>query len=244
MEAYKGNALVSIFKSMEVLCEFPDQVIVLKGTSVVCGLNGRSAGLQQRFIDHAATVDFSKYVRALLAAKNGDARYVKSILAHGAEATAHMEKMLLDAKTTGEAMIEVAKLYSKEERAAFRDGGEFPAGMVEKIVKNVMHIAAMLFQNHPNAGTLPHYKHLPNTFIFRSSLCMYLLALDWAVRGGVQNVSAAKLRNDTVDMNFVTFATYFDGLLTADAKTARLHREARIWLSALFGCQLPGGISA
>jgi hypothetical protein len=115
--------------------------------------------------------------------------------------------------------------------------------MVDKVVKNVLHIAAQLFHGHPNARRWPSYEELPNTFIFRASLCMYLLALDWAARGGVGSTSAAKLRNDTVDMNFAAYATYFDGLLTADSKTARLHQEARIWLSALFDCKLPGGFS-
>ncbi len=32
MEAYKGDTLVSIYKSMATLCDFPTQVIVLKGT--------------------------------------------------------------------------------------------------------------------------------------------------------------------------------------------------------------------
>lgn len=243
MEAYKGDTLASIFKSMEVLCEFPSQVIVLRGTRAACGLSGRLAGLQRRLIDQTSTRKFPVYARSLLAAKHGDSRHVESILAHGTEASAHMETMLRDAETTGEAIEEIAKLHSKEERAAFRNGDSFPAGMVDKVVTNVMNIAASLFQTHPNARRWPHYDHLPNTFLFRSSLCIYLLALDWAARGGVQSASAAKLRNDTVDMNFVTFATYFDGLLTSDAKTARLHQEARIWLSSLFDCKLPGSLS-
>jgi len=243
MEAYKGDTLVSAFKSMEVLCEFPGQVIVLRSTRVACGLSGRLAGLQRRLIDHSQTREFPIYVRSLLAAKRGDTRYVKPLLTHGAEASAHMETMLRDAETTGETIEEIAKLHSKEERAAFRNGDGFPVGMVNKVVKNVMQIAAQLFQNHPNASRWPPYEQLPNTFIFRSSLCMYLLALDWGARGGVRHASPAKLRNDTIDMNFAAYATYFDGLLTADAKTERLHQEARIWLSALFDCALPGGLS-
>ncbi|RDJ01383.1 hypothetical protein B5K06_33615 [Rhizobium grahamii] len=32
MEAYKGDTLISIFRSMEIVCEFPRQIIVLKTT--------------------------------------------------------------------------------------------------------------------------------------------------------------------------------------------------------------------
>ena len=46
MEAYKGDTLGTIYRSMEILADYPKQVIVLKGTQVVCGLRGRGAGLQ------------------------------------------------------------------------------------------------------------------------------------------------------------------------------------------------------
>jgi hypothetical protein len=72
MEAYKGNTLVSIFRSMALLSDFPRQVIVLKTTDVVCGLSGRRAGLHRRLIDHEQTRDFPKYCDRLLAAKLGD----------------------------------------------------------------------------------------------------------------------------------------------------------------------------
>src|SRR6266851_566608 len=56
MEAYKGDTLASIFKSMAILADFPRQVIVLKTTGVLCGLSGRRAGLQRRMIDDEQTL--------------------------------------------------------------------------------------------------------------------------------------------------------------------------------------------
>jgi hypothetical protein len=47
-------------------------------------------------------------------------------------------------------------------------------------------------------------------------------------------VSAQRLRNDLVDINFAAFATYFDGLLTADDKLASIYLEAKIWLEKVF----------
>lgn len=43
MEAYKGDTLLSIFASMEILAAYSGQVIVLKGTQAVCGLVGTGA---------------------------------------------------------------------------------------------------------------------------------------------------------------------------------------------------------
>jgi hypothetical protein len=39
-------------------------------------------------------------------------------------------------------------------------------------------------------------------------------------------VSHEKLRNDTVDVNFVAFATYFDGPLTNDKRAADIYARA------------------
>jgi hypothetical protein len=47
MEAYKGDTLASLFRSMEIVAHFPKQVIVLKATSIICGLTGREAASQE-----------------------------------------------------------------------------------------------------------------------------------------------------------------------------------------------------
>lgn len=114
--------------------------------------------------------------------------------------------------------------------------------MVDKTVRNVLEIAGTAFRDHPNGNRTPKYAELPNTFIFRAALCTYLLALEWSARGGAKDATPEKLRNDFVDMNFAAYATYFDGLMTTDAKVHRIHKEARLWLAALFGCELPGGL--
>jgi hypothetical protein len=38
MEAYKGDTLKSIYRSMEILAQHPQQVIVLRGTQEICAL--------------------------------------------------------------------------------------------------------------------------------------------------------------------------------------------------------------
>ena len=139
MEAYKGDTLVSIYKSMEILGDFPSQVIVLKNTRVACGLSGRGSGLQKRLIDEAQTSEFPLYVQHLQAAKRGNLSLQRQLLDHGKEATAHLERLLADAQTAGVAMEEIAAMYSKEERSVIRTGQPYPAAMVDRIVRNMVH---------------------------------------------------------------------------------------------------------
>jgi hypothetical protein len=237
MEAYKGNTLASIFKSMAILADFP-----LKGTRSACAQRGRLAGLQRRLIDEEQTKGFPEFVENLRRAESGDAHLERQLLEHGREATAHLHKMLVDAESTAAVIEDIATLYSKEERRLLRAGDVLPGPAVDKIVRNVLYIAGKAFHEHPDVNFVLKYDQLGNTFIFRAALCTYLLALDWGARGGARDANPVKFRNDFVDMNFAAYATYFDGILSADAKVRRLHGEVRIWLTALFGCQLPSGL--
>ena len=45
MKAYKGNTLKSIFKSLQILRNYPKQVIVLKGARRIGKLSARGKGL-------------------------------------------------------------------------------------------------------------------------------------------------------------------------------------------------------
>ncbi len=243
MEAYKGDTLASIYKSMAIVADFPDQVLVLKNTVVACGLSSRGAGLQKRLIHQAQTREFAKYARGIHLAKNGNLALQRQLLKHGKEATAHLDRMLEDAKSTGAVFDDLAKAYSKDERRLVRNRQSYTPEMVDKIVRSVIRTAGKIFKDHPSVKVLPTYEELPNTFIFRAALCGYLLALDWGARGGAKDARAGTLRNDMIDMNFAAYATFFDGLLSADAKVNRIHQEARLFLSALFDCHMHSGMA-
>jgi len=86
MEAYKADTLDVLYCSMEILSQYPKQVIVLKGTQAVCGLSGRGAGLQKRLIDQKQTLGFAKYSAHLIAAKRGDRHVQTQLLNYAREA--------------------------------------------------------------------------------------------------------------------------------------------------------------
>lgn len=241
IEAYKGSSLEGIYRSMSILSDFPDQVIILKVTSVVCGLNGRGSGLQKRLIDQRQTKEFGEFLHDLDAARSGNLAIQQRLLNHASAANVQMTRILKNMKELGEAFATTAKLLSKEERGDIRENRAFTPDFIEKTVKSVLGIATVTFGQHPMVTAAPKYGEWLNTFIFRNALCTYLLALDWAARGGVQDAKPESLQNDMVDMNFVCYATFFDGLLSNDAKSIRIHKQARQWLKDVFQCRLNGG---
>jgi hypothetical protein len=234
MEAYKDNTLVSIYRSMAILAEFPTQVIVLKGTQFVCGLKGSASEISRQMIDDEQTREFSEYCRNLKAAEAGNSLLQGQLLDLGREANAHMERMLKDAKGMGAAFEGIAKTYTANELRILRTGATYTGPLIERTIKNILLFAGFLFKDHPGVNALPQARELTDRFIFRMALCGFVLALRWISVNGTINVKPERMRNDLVDINFAAFATYFDGLLTADEKLKAIHYEALIWLKSAF----------
>jgi hypothetical protein len=237
MEAHKGDTLKSIYRSMDILCGFPRQVVILKSTSVVCGLSGRASGLQRRLIDQNQTGQFPEYCRHLRAAQAGDLEIRQQLLEHGRVATDQIARVLKDVVPLTEVFSQMAKVFSKDEISILRKTAVLTDPIMNKLIHNVMMLAAMFFRNHPRVFHIPDARELPNTFIFRFSLCGYLLLLEWISQGSQPYVRHEKLRNDLVDLNFAVFATFFDGLLSADKKALRIYDRAKDILDELLDFQ-------
>lgn len=235
MEALQGDALKSICNAMRILGEYPEQVIVLRNTQLICQLSGRAAGLQKRLIHNGQTSGFSDYIRKLNEAERGHGPLIEEIRKMAVDASGQLHRMLADAADLAKIFDSLAVDFDREERRKIRDGEPYTARMVDTLIKAVMHVSMTLFRNHPRSPRVPVFKELHNTFIFRNSLCCYLLALEWAATGGAKTAKDHKIRNDMVDSHFITYATFFDGLLTEDAKALRLYKRAKEILAVAFG---------
>jgi len=234
MEVYKGDTLAGIYSCMEIVAQYPKQVLVLKGTQDICRLNGRAAASRCGLIDATQTREFSDYCRHLRAAKGGDLSLQQQLLEHRREATAHIDRMLLDMPTLSSGIDLVEKLYLPAELKILRHRAEHTPRMREKLVQNVLLLAGDLFKSHPAMIELPRGPDIRDTFIFRYALCGYASILTRIADGGVGQTKPDRLRNDVVDVNFAAFATYFDGLLTADKRAGDIYVEANLLLQEAF----------
>ena len=162
------------------------------------------------------TREFPNYVRALRQAEAGNSELQAQIRNLGNDANEHLEKMCGETMNFRGAIELLGSRYSKEERAMLRTRETYPPELVDKLVRTVMEMAGMIFQKTGHVGTLPTFAELPNTFVFRVTLACYLLGLRRFANGGIGQLSSEKLRNDFVDMMFVAYGTYFDGLMSSD----------------------------
>jgi hypothetical protein len=234
MEAYKNNTLASIYSRMEILVQYPKQVIVLKGTQIVCELDGCDAALSKCLIDETQTREFPEYCQRLLAAKRGDLSLQGQLLEFGREAKAHIDQMLLDMAKLSSGIELAEKTYTPAELKILRQRENYTPQMREKLVRNVLFLTEESFKQHPSEIKFPRGPEVRNTFIFRYALCSYVLVLKWIENGGTGKTKPENLRNDVIDVNFAAFATYFDGLLTADKKAGEIFADAEFLLRELF----------
>jgi hypothetical protein len=234
MEAYKGETLKSIYRSMDILAQYPNQVIVLKGTQDICGLTGRAAASLEPLIDTTQTREFSHYCHDLLAAKKGDLSLQRQLAERGREATAHIDRMVMDMPTLSSGIDLMAETYTPAELKILRRREQHTPQMRERLVQNVLSLTEQLFKEQPGATGLPGRPELRNTFIFRYALCGYVSILKRIADGGAGTTSPEKLRNDVIDVNFAAFATYFDGLLTTDKRAGEVYAEAESLLREVF----------
>ncbi len=231
MEALKGDPVVGMYESMKVLARFPAQVQVLKTTLLVCGLSGASHGLQRRLVDVPRSREFAVFCQRLASARDGFTPLTSQLQVLGSESRAHLARVEADARSFSEASVEAARLFTADERRQILLPQRLPSALHRKLMLQVMHLSAVVFDLHPSVRRLPQPRELINTYIFRSSLCHLLLGFAYAAIGGVPTKSTPRIRNDMVDTHFVTCATFFEGLLSRDELANRLYLQTTLVLN-------------
>jgi hypothetical protein len=245
MEAYKGDTLPWIYRRMEILAQYPKQVLVLKGMGEVCGLDGRTVRSQKSLIDETQTREFLEFCQHLLAAKGGDLSLQSQLLENGREATAHIDRMLKDmpklasgidltARALSPAELEILRRRERPTPEILEELIQNPQ-MLRKLIVNITSMAAYLFKDHPSVTQWPKLPEARDAFMFRYAICGYVSILMRIGDGGPGKTKPEKLRNnDVIDVNIAAFATYFDGLLTADKRAAEIYAGAQFLLREVF----------
>ena len=89
---------------------------------------------------------------------------------------------------------------------------------------------ANLYRRHHARPRLPHRRARFNGFIHRHALAALLYFLRWVREGSPLEKAAKKVRNDIVDVSFATYGSFFNGVMTDDAKVRELQMELRVVL--------------
>lgn len=235
LEAHKRDAMVTVPKSIEILARYPKQVEMLRTSQSLLGFSGRSAGLQQRLIDNRRSRAFPHYCRLVAAAVAGDAQGQEEIRRTAHVASTHIASLIDAAPTIIDLFQRHAMRFSPEEMVVLRTGQPRSWVTQRKLIDVVFESAVDVAKT--TGAIRPPFRpeEILNLPVFRYCLSMMLLFIRW-VEGGRQTGARPKLvANDVIDANIAAYATYFDGVLSADEKLLSLHREARHVLREIGG---------
>jgi hypothetical protein len=236
MEAYKGNSLKSISKSIEIVSNFPNQVIVLKGTRDLVSLTLMSVNHAQ-LEDSGQTKGFRDFCFGVHLALSGNESLKAQIIEKGIEASACFDTFRDDAAKVAKGIAELRKSFTLEHLRVLRERDFYPADLLGRFKREILEITALLFSAHPDIDQMPQAEQVRDSYLFRFAVSTYILALRWISDGGPAMVKLDKLRNDIVDMNYVAYATYFDGLLSRDKKMNEIFQETCFVLENMFVVQ-------
>lgn len=229
METLRGRDPGSILQQVEILSEHPKQVLLLKTTHAICGLRPRrrGRGLQKRLIDKKQSAAFKPFCEKIEKAKDGDVGLRAQLSEKCDNAEADLAQIAQRQETFVANLAEHAKKYTEDELKILRKGEPLTPGLLDKIIKEILSLAAALFAAHPHFKKLPRYEDLPNSFIFRYAVVGYVIALRCIKEGGAAGATPENIRNQMVDAMMVAYSTFFDGFLSNDKKANELYETAR-----------------
>jgi hypothetical protein len=239
MEIYKGNSIKKIFKSMEILSKFPNQVIILKGARKLSILNARQKGLQRRFVDDSATGEFKGYLSDLKIAASGDIRYRNAVMELSQYANEHFNQMLIDVDAIKDSIITFSKSLTKAEKGMIRKNEFYIFEIVNKIVNATCEISAEFVANSNFGVSIPTMSELPYTYYYRVILSSFLMGIVRGAEGEIKSVQSDKFRNDMVDMSIAATATFFDGIMSDDKRLIEMYAKICRVLNFAFQVELP-----
>lgn len=224
MEIYKSSDLNNVANSIRILSRYPKQVIVLKVTRDIVSLSIKPIDLPEALIDHDETNGFSEFCNHVWAALSGNEYLSRQVLMRGSWASQYLNDLIKSNQFLIEGIRGFIKSYKPDHIKKIRTSVKLTTDILDIITKNIMYITALLCQKHPDVYSLPEFNWLDNSYIFRNTVSAYFLSLRWIKDGGLDQVGDEKFRNDFVDMSYVTYATYFDGLLTFDEKLIEMYQ--------------------
>ncbi|MBZ0218107.1 MAG: hypothetical protein K8F25_16240 [Fimbriimonadaceae bacterium] len=233
IEPYKDPTLRAMHLSMQILSDFPKQVIVLKSTQKLCRLSGRSAGLVRRMICEEQTRGFPEFCRGLQLAEKGQKGHRKKLLEYHKAATAILDGIFADAGSLLDNLLAVSNEFNGNEIQSISRLQHPNAAVANKIFDLVNDFYHQSLEKFPGGIRKPRPEEVHNTFLFRHSLCAIVFLLQWIREGRQLQTKTDKLVNDLVDMQFAITATYFDGILSNDKRLLRLYVELKSALTSI-----------
>ena len=137
MEMFKCNALKNLVCNLEIISQYPDQVIVLKKTQELFSLTLTANKLPDILIDHTSTFGFSTFCDNTKAAYEGNELLSAAVSKKASYAHQYSEGLMHFHQFIVDGFRGTAKLYDPSDLKALRNGKEPSADFVDCVKTNI-----------------------------------------------------------------------------------------------------------
>jgi len=236
MEMRKGaDPLKNLLRSLSILSKYPKQVIGLKGTRAIVGMKTVTQGMEVRLVDKCQTKGFAEFCRHTQLAAAGDTKYIKEIEASAAEAQAHFALMESGLTATQDVIAGYVTRFTSKQLTELRGEAQYSKPLCDTIQLHIREIWLNIYSAHPDIRQLRDFEEVVNNVAFRYIVAGYVWLLEKLRSGasGKQVLSAKKVTSDFIDIVYVAYATYFDGVLSKERRVQQTFDETLTILKLL-----------
>jgi len=224
-EIYKQADLNAVLSGLNILLRFPDQVIVTQNGHHISGLDPSSRAFNTAILMPGASGRLREMSDALRRARAGEPAVFNQLTRLWADAASLSTGMFDGVDDIVESMTEMAAMFTVEEVRRIRTEQKYTPEMTAKTFGAAGEIYEVLCELR---GYGPHTRPtMFNAYLYRFALGMCLYLIWWIRHGNQTSKKKERVRNDVVDLGIAVTASYFDGLLTNDAKARWLYDELR-----------------
>lgn len=224
IEAYKRGSLIQVSRALTTLLQFAPQVHILRSTYEIYRKFPDRKGIRKRFIDKSQSKSFSEFGHTIDLALGGDKFYISRLQDMFQSAAAEIEKQDKLAKEMSEQFDVLLHVFTEEELASIRSRSSMKPSAIDKIMNLTINTTEhALGQVREYRGGLT-FQQLVWTYGFRRALCTTIWLVDKISDGVTQISNLETLRNDMIDLEFITPATFYDGFISSDKTANRVYK--------------------
>jgi hypothetical protein len=236
IESFAGNPMKNLSRTLSIVAKFPAQVLILKNSRTLLALGRIEPQFRFDMVDWRQTRSFGAYCQDVRKAESGDAERLARVMAQAQAANQHLATMLTIVPLMIELITRLAAETSQELlESRRRDDMPMPREGGTKLLHEIFHIAAAMAHRGNAPGIPAKLAEAAQHYVFRFATALRLFALRWAENGSdVREVKPERLRNDLVDLMYVTCATYWDGFLTRESRMEDLYAEVSFLVNDFF----------
>lgn len=230
-ELYKQRSVVALRKGLDIVGRYPGQVLGLRSTGEILGLDPVAPCFVDRMLDRCAGRAIEEMLLAL-----GDGKAAASI---EQQLRSKWDRAMEDNDGMLEGALDVlaslpemeSQLFSVPEVGIIRRNEQY----THEMFGTIFGAAEQLCGAFCEALGMAHIGSGPAksaTLQFRIALGIVVYLLWWISKGSQSRKKLEATRNDILDLFLAAQATYFDGFFTRDAKASWIHANLKGALGA------------